>query len=194
MCALAAKASSTPSIPCAHGLSNDLLSDMKMRSTRLSFKMKHLPSLFSRHIQYSKPSFDGGTNGLARQLPHSWISLMFSNSRRFPENNVTRSDITFGRRSQYVIVRLKRSKTDWERKGVEFIVASSQDDLCPVAALKNLFRMDPQPRNAPLFRFTPNPLTKLDFVAVLRTRLRTAGIDSSNYVGHSLRLGAAQRA
>lgn len=63
-------------------------------------------------------------------------------SRTFTNTKLTRSDITFDENFDYAILRLKRSKTDLDHKGVEIILAATHDQICPVAALRKLFLLD----------------------------------------------------
>jgi len=113
----------------------------------------------------------------------------------FIQKNLTRSDITFQPPNhQYVIVRLKFSKTDYDHTGVEIILAATNDALCPVHALRELFRNDPQHLIAPLFNIDGGPLTRKVLVDHLRVRLNNAGISDVGFFGHSFRKGAAQHA
>ncbi len=70
----------------------------------------------------------------------------------FAETGLTRSNISFADWDQYVILRLKQSKTDSENTRVQIILAATGEPTCPVAALRKLFIQDPCPPNAPLFR------------------------------------------
>jgi hypothetical protein len=70
----------------------------------------------------------------------------------FIATKLIRSDIRFVEDYNYLILRLKRSKTDTKHEGVSIIVAAIGDRACPVAALCILFWVDPQQPNAPLFR------------------------------------------
>ncbi len=70
----------------------------------------------------------------------------------FVETGLTRSDISFAEGDQYLILHLKRSKTDIEHTGVQIILVATGEQTCLVAALRSLFIQDPRPPNAPLFR------------------------------------------
>lgn len=74
------------------------------------------------------------------------------NHKVFSATKLTRSDITFLQDNQYVVLRLKRSKTDVKHTGVEIIIAATNDTTCPVLALRQLFMLGPQPSNALLFK------------------------------------------
>ncbi len=65
--------------------------------------------------------------------------------------------------------------------------------LCPVTALKRMFRMLPASPSSPAFIFpvghTTLSLTHRSFVSYLRFFLRKAGHDPNLYSGHSFRKG-----
>ena len=118
-----------------------------------------------------------------------------ANQQLFEKTALLRSDITFCDTDDHVILALKESKTDYEHKGVQIVIAASNSSTCPVRALRRLFKEDPQPPNAPLFRFSNRAFSYKNFVAALRHRLDAIGIrDSSIYSGHSFRRGAASTA
>ena len=51
------------------------------------------------------------------------------------------------------------------------------------------------PKQGPLFRYQGgNYLTRQTFITLLRTTLRQAGLDDSQYAAHSFRIGAATTA
>ena len=91
-------------------------------------------------------------------------------------------------------VRIKASKTDPFRRGVNVFVGRSSCPLCPVAAMID-YVVIRGPGPGPLFRFHDNkPLTRSRFVEQVKAALTKAGIDSSHYSGHSFRSGAATAA
>ena len=93
-----------------------------------------------------------------------------------------------------VQIRLKASKTDPFRQGVNIHIGRTNHTLCPVSALLNFIAAR---GNSPglLFHFKDSsPLTKSKFTSKLRYLLSLAGIDSSLYAGHSFRIGAATTA
>jgi hypothetical protein len=112
----------------------------------------------------------------------------------FVATKLTRSDVRFAEDYNYLILRLKRSKTDTKHEGVSIMVAATGDRACPVAALRTLFRVDPQQPNAPLFRLNSGPFARSPVLRILAHRLELAGIQSSGYTGHSFRHGASQHA
>jgi hypothetical protein len=60
----------------------------------------------------------------------------------FITTKLIRSDIHFTEDYNYLILRLKRSKTDTKHKGINIIVAAIGDRACPVAALYILFQVN----------------------------------------------------
>jgi hypothetical protein len=77
---------------------------------------------------------------------------------------------------------------------VDILLAVTDDNLYPVEALRSLFGADPQPDTTPLFRLQRGGFPKDYLVDRIRSRLRAAGIDPTNYSGHSLRRETTQEA
>ena len=105
---------------------------------------------------------------------------------------IKRGDVSL--RTDHAVLRLRHSKSDVEKKGVDILLAATNDDLCPVEALRSLFGTDPLPDTSPLFRLQRGGFPKSYLTDKIRSRLRAAGIDPTSYSGHSLRRGAAQEA
>jgi hypothetical protein len=112
----------------------------------------------------------------------------------FFETKVTRSCIKFSQNNDHVRLHLKRSKTDIKNEGTTILVAAIDSPLCPVKALLQLFNLDPQQPNAPLFSFSGQPFTKDRVHRKLNDLLQSNGIDPRDYTLHSFRKGAAQHA
>ena len=91
-------------------------------------------------------------------------------------------------------IRIKASKTDPFRQGVDIFMGRTGNELCTVVAtLAYMVQRGPGP--GPLFKFQDGkPLTRQRFVARVREALTSAGVDSSAYSGHSFRSGAATTA
>lgn len=91
-------------------------------------------------------------------------------------------------------VRIKASKTDPFRKGVDIFLGRTSNKLCPVSAgLAYLARRGS--KEGMLFRFEDGRLlTRERFVAGVRAALSAAGVDCRSYSGHSFRIGAATAA
>ena len=93
-------------------------------------------------------------------------------------------------------IRLKSSKTDPFRNGVDIYIGRIQNDtnLCPVRAVQHYLALRGT-RSGPLFIWPDNkPLVKSRFVSLLREALKRAGLDPEKYAGHSFRIGAASTA
>ena len=91
-------------------------------------------------------------------------------------------------------VRIKASKTDPFRKGVNLYIGRTNNDLCPIAAMMAYLAIRGD-SEGPLFRFrSGQPLTHERFVAKVREALSSSGTDQSKYAGHSFRIGAATTA
>ena len=86
---------------------------------------------------------------------------------------------------------LPASKTDPFRQGITLTVAASDDDACPVRALRHLFHWK-APLDSPLFE-TANGFTRELVIDQVRQILALLGI-KGHYSGHSFRRGAATSA
>ena len=95
---------------------------------------------------------------------------------------------------QLVTLHLRQSKTDPFGVGCFIYLGRTNTNPCPVAAVLNYLSVRPSTLG-PLFVFdNGSPLTRAGLVDHLRESLRQAGIDSSQYSGHSFRIGAATAA
>lgn len=112
----------------------------------------------------------------------------------FVNTHATRSDVSFAEGNQYAVLRLKRSKTEIEHSGVQIILTATGENTCPVAALRQLFLIDSQPSNAPLFRLNSGSFSRQGVVAALKKKLIQTGIKETEFSGHSFRKEAAQYA
>ena len=93
-----------------------------------------------------------------------------------------------------VQIRLKQSKTDPFRHGIDIFLGRTNTDLCPVSALLAYVAVRP-PVVGPLFVYHDGSfLTREKLVAAVRLALQQAGMDASKYSGHSFRIGAATTA
>ena len=84
---------------------------------------------------------------------------------------------------QALRVRLKASKTDPFRVGVDIFVGRTGNELCPVTAvLAYIVKRGPSP--GPFFRFASGaPLTRPRFVQSVKEALTKAGVDAGRYSG-----------
>ena len=91
-------------------------------------------------------------------------------------------------------VRLKASKTDPTKRGVDLFIGRTWNSLCPVVALLRYLAVRGVD-DGPLFREQNGaPLSRQSLVKKVRRSLQRAGIDPSLYAGHSFRIGAATTA
>jgi len=91
-------------------------------------------------------------------------------------------------------VRIKASKTDPFRQGVELFIGKTGNRLCPVAALLAYLAKRGN-KEGMLFHFEDGRLLTRDrFVSRVREALNEAGVESKSYAGHSFRIGAATAA
>lgn len=95
---------------------------------------------------------------------------------------------------QVLQVKIKASKTDPFRVGVDIFIGRSECSLCPVTAVLTYMAIRGS-APGPLFIFANGcPLTRSCFVARVKEALSMAGVDSTCYSGHSFRSGAATTA
>ena len=86
-------------------------------------------------------------------------------------------------------IRLKRSKTDPFRRGMDVFVGRTHNVLCPVSAMLAFLAVRGG-RAGALFRFQDGRvLTRDRFVGHVREALSKAEVDARNYAGHSFRSG-----
>ncbi|KAL3863081.1 hypothetical protein ACJMK2_004857 [Sinanodonta woodiana] len=105
-------------------------------------------------------------------------------------------DVHFQQETAFL--KLKSSKTDPFRKGVTIQLHATGRVLCPYSALKNFmqFRIHSSPQfYAPLLvSSTGEALSRVVFLNHMRLDYRKMGLDTSQYSGHSFRIGAATSA
>ena len=98
-------------------------------------------------------------------------------------------------RPSMVQISIKCSKTDPFRKGIDIVLGTTGDELCPVSALFNFLKMRGG-APGPLFVFKDgHPLTRPVFVSRVRAALSSLGYSNpKQFSGHSFRAGAATTA
>jgi integrase len=113
--------------------------------------------------------------------------------------SLTRGSVKF--QKGQVIIHLSSSKTDQFRNGVDIPLLETFDATCPREALKHLFNKYPTPRSHPLFgRVTIDGHLKGNYfnrqwvVQKIQECILRAGLDPTNFSGHSFRRGAAHDA
>ena len=96
---------------------------------------------------------------------------------------------------QVLTVHLRQSKTDPFGVGAYIRLGRTSDRvLCPVSALLAYMAMRP-PGEGPLFHFQDGtPLSRQLLVRHVREALAKVGVDTTQYSGHSFRIGAATAA
>ena len=94
----------------------------------------------------------------------------------------------------YLQVRLKESKTDPFRQGVNVYVGATHSELCPVAAVLSFMVARGNQPGPLVTREDGKFLTKAKFVTEVRRVLKEASFPAEKYAGHSFRIGAATAA
>ena len=100
-----------------------------------------------------------------------------------PSFSLTLGDIAVDQHNNpsIVCIRLKQSKTDPFRRGVNVFLGRTNADLCPVTAILAYVALRPQ-LEGPLFVFQDGLfLTRDKLVEAVRLALQQAGKDPSNY-------------
>ena len=93
-----------------------------------------------------------------------------------------------------LFIRVKGSKTDQTRQGITLCVGRTYNELCPVAAVL-AYMAKRTTYKGPLFVLASGqPLTRQKLVDLIEQAIQQAGIDPSNYTGHSFCIGAATTA
>ena len=93
-----------------------------------------------------------------------------------------------------LFIRVKGLKMDQTRQGITLCVGRTYNELCPVAAVL-AFMARQTTYKGPLFVLASGqPLTRQKLVDFIKQAIQQAGIDLSNYTGHSFRIGAATTA
>jgi len=122
-----------------------------------------------------------------------------------PLKHACLSDLTFhynNSKLSHAAFTIKVSKTDPFRCGSTVHIGATGNRRCPVKALLDytdarrlLADAAADESTVPLFcQADMTPLSKPVFVSMMTTRLQRAGVDSTGYSGHSLRIGAATSA
>lgn len=113
-----------------------------------------------------------------------------------PSCHLTRADIAVDKPQcpEVMRVKIKQSKTDPFRQGIELFIGKTSSDICPVKAMLN-YLVERGPSKGPLFIFPDGTyLTRQRLVVAVRQALEKAGLDAAKYSGHSFRIGAATTA
>lgn len=99
--------------------------------------------------------------------------------------HLLRRDVHFNNDNNYAILSLRGSKADTNFTGVEIVLAAEAGSpSCPFHALRNLFELDPQSSDSPVFRLHNGAFTRSKYVDNIRSRLRIIGTrDAHKYAG-----------
>ena len=97
---------------------------------------------------------------------------------------------------KYMLARLKVSKTDPFRKEPTIVIGRANTNLCPISAMVAYWESrSPLPNSGPLFTFQSGSfLTRGRFTSETRLLFSKGALDSSEFAGHSFRIGAATTA
>ena len=93
-----------------------------------------------------------------------------------------------------VKVTVRRAKTDPFGEGVNIFIGKTGTAICPVMAILHFMAVRPNVEGPNLVHANGSPLTRDQFVQMVKRALRTANIDATAYSGHSFRIGAASAA
>ena len=138
----------------------------------------------------------GGGNAVLFWLLRSGEATLPSETAYDPGAHLSFADVSVNSivAPRMVRVKLRSSKTDPFRKGVDIFVGRTHNKLCPVEAMQAYLVLG-QPKKGFLFKFKDGrPLTKKRFVKAVREALGRAGRNPKDYAGHSFRRGAATTA
>ena len=120
----------------------------------------------------------------------------FTLDTRSAQPSIYREDVAVDSHHDPTLVRIRlhRAKTDPFGRGVDIFISRTNSNLCPVAAVLGYMAVRPQVEGPLLVHEDGSPLTRDQFVKLVRGALRVAGIDNSAYAGHSFRIRAATAA
>ena len=109
-----------------------------------------------------------------------------------PQVHLNLSDLAVDSHTEPTVarIRIKQSKTDPFRQGVDVYLGSTEASICPVKAIVDYISIR-KPDPGPFFILSAGtPLTRNYLVTNLQAALCQAGLDNSQYNGHSFRIGA----
>jgi len=174
------------------------LSSSSEKSVKLSILRDMLIKIISSLFFLSEANIDTAFCLFFAALLHIG-EITFTEKQRqqpaFAKTKATQSDIIFSPCGSYLIFRLKRSKTDKNKKRVSLTITATDDSVCPVAVMRRLFIYDPQPTNHSLFTASGGAAFTISYVRrILKTHLHRENLDSHLYTGHSFRKSGTQHA
>ena len=115
-----------------------------------------------------------------------------------PKHHLMYRDISFMPISspKYMLVRIKVSKTDPFRQGQTIVIGKTNSPLCPISAMLAYLNSRPSSFDSgPLFIYVSGAfLTREKLARETRLLISKGGLGSSEFAGHSFRIGAATTA
>ena len=113
-----------------------------------------------------------------------------------PQVHLSLADVSVDSHSSpsQIRLRIKQSKTDPFRIGVDVFLGSIGQSICPVLAMLSYLSVRPATPGPFFITHTGSPLTRSLLVQHLHSALTDSGFDHSLYNGHSFRIGAATTA
>jgi len=119
-----------------------------------------------------------------------------------PKINLCLADVTYYTHmdSDYLCVRIKRSKTDSLNKGFQAVIGCTMSPVCSHCSMRRMLTVRaashlPRDNDSPLFFLSSaSPVTKAYLVTATRSILKELGLDAAQFGGHSYRAGAATSA
>lgn len=115
-----------------------------------------------------------------------------------PSSNLSIQDVSF--QEDYAVLYLKQSKTDPFRKGVSIQLHCVGSPLCPRCHLQKYMRLRTcvfnnwSASDSLFVNEQGEPLSRVEFIRLLRNVLSACGFNATCYSGHSFRSGAATTA
>ena len=172
-----------------HGIKRTLGSRQKAKKPILINDLKLIIKAIDQKISY-RNSVESKVKGQFRLRDKALILIGFAGGfRRSELVNIDFDDIDFV--TEGVKILIKRSKTDQSGEGIiKAIPYFDKSEFCPVTALKNYIK----------FKFTDIKEGKVFEISdksvalIIKRYAEKAGLNSSNYAGHSLRSGFATTA
>ena len=109
---------------------------------------------------------------------------------------ISASDVAVDNRANpsYLTVTLRHSKTDPFGNGVTIYLGRSDTHVCPVSAMLAYLAIRPSIPGPLFIHSNSRPLSRAQLVAAIRAALDRFGLDTSQYSGHSFRIGATSAA
>ena len=170
---------------------------MGIKRTKGSIQVGKKPLLINHLQSIIKVINKQNTNELKKTRDKSIVMIGFGGGfRRTELISIDHEDLEFV--PEGVKILIKRSKTDQFGEGmVKGLPYFTNPEYCPVINLKKWLKVS-KIKTGPIFRrfakgcsLTNNRLTDQTVVLLIKKYLNLAGIDNSNFSGHSLRSGFA---